>query len=139
MLDVERGLVLGRKNEDRQDKSVAGEARVPVLPDKRSSSPTQLSPADLADLLVAAAEDEVEDDEEESHARCSADANVEPGVVREYLILVVAGELVKTRASHSRLVGEVPSAQLVAHAQHIISPKQRLLCQTGGGGAGGVR
>ena len=121
--------------------------RINLLPEKReyqyflikqNHQQQPLSPADLADLLVAAAEDEVEEDEEESHARSSPDADVEPGVVREYLILVVAGELVKTRASHSRLVGEVPSAQLVAHAQHIISPKQRLLCQTGGG-AGGVR
>ena len=128
ILDVEGSLVLRRKNEDRQDKSVAGEARVPVLPEKRSSSTRQLSTADLADLLVAAAEDEVEDDEEKSHARCSPDANVEPGVVREYLILVVAWELVKTRTSHSRLVGEIPSTQLVAHTQHIVSLPSRDCC-----------
>ena len=93
--------------------------RINLLPEKReyqyflikqNHQQQPLSPADLADLLVAAAEDKVEEDEEESHAGSSPDADVEPGVVREYLILVVAGELVKTRASHSRLVGEVPSA-----------------------------
>jgi len=62
ILDVERSLVLGRQNKDRQDESVPREARVPVL-------------------LVAAAEHEVEDDEEESHARGAADTDVEPGVV----------------------------------------------------------
>ena len=38
-------------------------------------------PQDCPDLLVAAPEDKVEDDEEESHTRGGADADVEPGVV----------------------------------------------------------
>ena len=39
------------------------------------------SPADSQDLLVAAAEDKVEDDEEQSHARRAANPDVEPGVI----------------------------------------------------------
>jgi len=81
ILDVEGSLVLGRQDEDWQNEPVPCVARVPVL-------------------LVNTAEDEVEENEKESHARCAPDADVEPSVVGEYSLLVVAGELVKTGASH---------------------------------------
>ena len=61
-LDVQGRLVLGGQHKDRENVSVAREAGVPVL-------------------LVAAAEDEVEGDEEQRHARSGPDADVEGGVV----------------------------------------------------------
>ena len=65
--------------------------------------------------LVYAAEYEVEEDEEERHARGGPDPDVKGGVVTEYPLLVVAGELVEAGSSDGGLVGEVPGAQLVAH------------------------
>ena len=70
-------------------------------------------------LLVDTAQHEVEEYEEESHARGAPDADVEPSVVREDPLLVVLGELVETGTSDGRLDCEVPSTELVSHDQHI--------------------
>ena len=78
------------------------------------TNPTTGSTGELYSL-VAAAEGEVEEYEEERDPRGGADADVEGGVVGEDAVLVVAGELVEAGASHCGLVGEVPGAELVAH------------------------
>ena len=124
MLDVERSLVLGRQNEDWEDEPVAGEPGVPVLPRIGNND---ISTSRLAShSLVHTAQHEVEEYEEEGHARCTPDPDVEPSVVGEEPLLVVLGELVKTGTSDGRLDSKVPSTELVSHVS--TSPAVEMLC-----------